>query len=180
MVRSHGRGGGVWIFEFCGDGTVGGAQHGERVRAVVRDPNHGGSRRLRRLDLFSASPRRVSIPSSLALFGYVFVENSSMEHVRTFDQTCSDERRPAETRRGGGAGSRGIGRRRSEQIRFEPEMYSASNSTPSTPNFTSSSRFLCSQSRIRSIRGHRPSQQTSESRRRTRSRQTWNGCVSRA
>ena len=60
MVRSHGRGGGVWFFEFCGDGTVGGAQHGERVRAVVRDPNHGGSRRLRRLRicLFSIASSR--------------------------------------------------------------------------------------------------------------------------
>ena len=47
-----------------------------------------------------------------------------------------------ETRRGGGAGSRGIVRLRSEQMRFEPEMYSASNSTPSTPNFTSASFTL--------------------------------------
>ena len=89
------------------------------------------------------SPRRVSFPSSLALFGYVFVENSSMNTYRFWHSNeraamqSAFSKASVETRRGGGAGSRGIGRLRSEQIRFEPEMYSASNSTPSTPNFTS-------------------------------------------
>ena len=49
MVRSNGSGCCVWFFEFLRDVSFGGAQHREQVRAVVRDSNCGGSRRLRRL-----------------------------------------------------------------------------------------------------------------------------------
>ena len=187
MVRSNGSGCCVWFFEFVCDVSFGGAQHRKQVRAVVRASNCGGSHRLRRLNsvLFATSSSRffpfIARVIRLRVRGKLVDEHVAFSDVSLYCRTCSDEVRIGhETRRGGGAGSRGIGRLRSEQIRFEPEMYAASNSTLSTPNFTSSvNSHLHKVVSARS--GDDPSsQQTSESRSRARSRPTWNGCVSRA